>query len=208
MQEHHPTQPHWYLYYLGTEPEKQGTGIGAAVMRPVLDLCDSHRLPVNLEASSPRNRALYQRHGFDEWEPWPCPRTDPRCTRCGGSRSERQAGPRRDAAVPGGHARSVRLPVPPRSLPPMAAPGPTHHCAAALRWSQAVPAMTSSTLPIPTSTDVRDLEQASSPDDAEAKTLETCDVCPHARADHDAIAARFCSATGGGAITRGCVCRS
>ena len=68
MQEHHPKQPHWYLYYLGTEPEKQGTGIGAAVMRPVLDLCDSHRLPAYLEASSPRNRALYQRHGFDELE--------------------------------------------------------------------------------------------------------------------------------------------
>ena len=68
MQEHHPPRPHWYLYYLGTEPDKQGIGIGAAVMRPVLDLCDSHRLPAYLEASSPRNRALYQRHGFDELE--------------------------------------------------------------------------------------------------------------------------------------------
>jgi GNAT superfamily N-acetyltransferase len=77
MQEHHPTQPHWYLYYLGTEPEKQGTGIGAAVMRPVLDLCDSHRLPAYLEASSPRNRALYQRHGFDEREPLALPANGP-----------------------------------------------------------------------------------------------------------------------------------
>jgi len=49
-------RPHWYFYYLGTEPEKQGTGIGAAVMRPVLDLCDRHRLPAYAEASSPRNR--------------------------------------------------------------------------------------------------------------------------------------------------------
>src|SRR5829696_3815172 len=49
-------RPHWYLYYLGTEPEKRGTGIGAAVMRPVLDLCDRHRLPAYAEASSPPNR--------------------------------------------------------------------------------------------------------------------------------------------------------
>ncbi len=68
MQEHHPDEPHWYLYYLGTEPGKRGAGIGAAVMRPVLDLCDSRRLPAYLEATSPRNRTLYQRHGFVELE--------------------------------------------------------------------------------------------------------------------------------------------
>ena len=63
--------------------------------------------------------------------------------------------------------------------------------------------MTSSMLltSTPTSADLRDLDQASSPDAA-------CDVCPHPRADHDAIASRFCSATGNGAIARGCVCRS
>ena len=38
-----------------------------------------------------------------------------------------------------GTRRSLRLPVPPRSLPPMAAPGPACHYPAALRWSQAVP---------------------------------------------------------------------
>jgi hypothetical protein len=69
--------------------------------------------------------------------------------------------------------------------------------------------MPSSTLPIPTSTDTRDLEQAPLRDDAtEAVGAEACDVCPHPRADHDAIAVRFCSATGDGAIARGCVCRS
>ncbi|WP_448613112.1 GNAT family N-acetyltransferase [Modestobacter sp. URMC 112] len=77
MQEHHPTQPHWYLYHLGTEPEEQGTGIGAAVMRPVLDLCDRHRLPAYLEASSPRNRALYERHGFERLDPLVMPGNGP-----------------------------------------------------------------------------------------------------------------------------------
>jgi hypothetical protein len=71
--------------------------------------------------------------------------------------------------------------------------------------------MTSSTLltPITTSADVRDLEQASLLGDvAEAMNEQACDVCPHPHASHDAIAARFCSATGGGAIVRGCVCQS
>ena len=93
----------------------------------------------------------------------------------------------------------------------MAAPEPTYHYPAALRWSQAVSAMTSSTLllPVTTSADVRDPEQPSFLDDAaEVMNKEACDVCPHPRAGHDAIAARFCSATGDSAIARGCVCQS
>jgi hypothetical protein len=71
--------------------------------------------------------------------------------------------------------------------------------------------MTSSTLLIPltTSADVRDIEGAPILDDAaEAMNKQACDVCPHPQAGHDAIAARFCSATAHGAIVRGCVCRS
>lgn len=34
----------------------------------------------------------------------------------------------------------------------------------------------------------------------------SCDVCPHPTASHDAIGARFCSATLHGALTRGCIC--
>ena len=71
--------------------------------------------------------------------------------------------------------------------------------------------MTSSTLliPVTTAADVRDLDRAASLDDVtEAMNGAACDVCPHPRASHDAIAARFCSATGNGAIARGCVCRS
>jgi hypothetical protein len=93
----------------------------------------------------------------------------------------------------------------------MAAPGPTYHYPAALRWSQADSAMTSSTLLTPTTTsaDLPDLEQASLLDDAARATDgEACVVCPHKPASHDAIAARFCSATRDGAIVRGCVCQS
>jgi GNAT superfamily N-acetyltransferase len=64
LESNHPEQPHYYLPFVGVVPEWQGRGIGAALLRPVLDRCDRDRMPAYLEASSPRNRALYERHGF------------------------------------------------------------------------------------------------------------------------------------------------
>jgi GNAT superfamily N-acetyltransferase len=60
----HPRVPHEYLFFLGTRPRWQGRGIGSALMRPVLTRCDHDRTPAYLEATSPRNRRLYLRHGF------------------------------------------------------------------------------------------------------------------------------------------------
>ena len=61
----HPTRSHYYLAVLGVEPESQGRGLGSALMFPILSRCDAERVPAYLEASSPRNRALYERHGFE-----------------------------------------------------------------------------------------------------------------------------------------------
>lgn len=61
----HPHEPHYYLFILGVEPEWQGMGIGAALMRPVLDRCDEERMPAYLEATTSRNRELYKRNGFE-----------------------------------------------------------------------------------------------------------------------------------------------
>lgn len=36
---------------------------------------------------------------------------------------------------------------------------------------------------------------------------QRCPVCPHRKADHDAIAQRFCSAKGASVAAHGCVCR-
>jgi ribosomal protein S18 acetylase RimI-like enzyme len=61
----HPRKPaHWYLETIGTEPARQGQGLGSALMRPILALCDRDGLGAYLESSSERNRALYERHGF------------------------------------------------------------------------------------------------------------------------------------------------
>lgn len=61
----HPDEPHWYLVALGTEPARQGTGVGSALLRPVLDRCDDEGVPAYLESSKPSNIAFYARHGFE-----------------------------------------------------------------------------------------------------------------------------------------------
>jgi GNAT superfamily N-acetyltransferase len=67
MEAHHRLLPdHWYLLYVGVEPQRQGEGIGGALLRPVLEECDRTGTPAYLEASCERNRALYARHGFIE----------------------------------------------------------------------------------------------------------------------------------------------
>jgi GNAT superfamily N-acetyltransferase len=66
LERHHPRSPkHWYLHYLGVEPRRQGRGLGGALIAPVLALCDRERTPAFLEASTNRNRMLYERNGFE-----------------------------------------------------------------------------------------------------------------------------------------------
>ncbi|HEV7586108.1 MAG TPA: GNAT family N-acetyltransferase [Solirubrobacteraceae bacterium] len=60
----HPREPHYYLAFIGVDPDWQGRGLGGAVLAPVLDRCDAEGVPAFLESSTPRNRALYERHGF------------------------------------------------------------------------------------------------------------------------------------------------
>jgi len=65
MDEHHPTEPHAYLFLLGTRPAWQSQGLGSALLREVLDRCDRDGTPAYLEATSSGNRRLYARHGFE-----------------------------------------------------------------------------------------------------------------------------------------------
>ena len=63
-EEGHPTEPHWYLPFIGVRPERQGRGIGSALLSHMEARLDAEGKPAYLEASSERNRALYLRHGF------------------------------------------------------------------------------------------------------------------------------------------------
>ncbi|MEA2652574.1 MAG: hypothetical protein QOI85_2295 [Chloroflexota bacterium] len=73
---HHAPQPHFYLSALGVEPDRQGEGIGTALMQPVLDRCDRDGIPAYLETATARNVLLYERLGFDVVEELTLPDTD------------------------------------------------------------------------------------------------------------------------------------
>lgn len=60
----HPEEPHWYLFFIGVTPDRQGQGLGSALLRAVLDRCDRDGTPAYLESTRPENRRLYERHGF------------------------------------------------------------------------------------------------------------------------------------------------
>jgi GNAT superfamily N-acetyltransferase len=64
MQQHHPHEPHWYLNVISTLPDRQGRGLGVAVLDPVLVQCDTDGCRAYLESTNPRNRTLYRRSGF------------------------------------------------------------------------------------------------------------------------------------------------
>lgn len=62
----HPSFDHWYLPLAGVDPPAQGRGLGSTLLRHGLEAVDQSGLPAYLEATSPRNRDLYARHGFEE----------------------------------------------------------------------------------------------------------------------------------------------
>ncbi|MCV0402887.1 MAG: GNAT family N-acetyltransferase [Chloroflexi bacterium] len=73
---HHAPDDHFYLSALGVEPERQGEGVGTALMQPVLERCDHDGTPAYLETATGRNVLLYERVGFDVVEELTLPGTD------------------------------------------------------------------------------------------------------------------------------------
>ena len=65
MSEAHPTEPHRYLLAIGVRSSAQGRGLGGALLDHALRSADLAREPAYLEATTPRSRALYERHGFE-----------------------------------------------------------------------------------------------------------------------------------------------
>jgi len=64
FEKHYPSEPHYYLQFIGCRSEDQGQGIGAALLKDGLAICDKRGMPAYLECSNHRNVSLYQRHGF------------------------------------------------------------------------------------------------------------------------------------------------
>jgi ribosomal protein S18 acetylase RimI-like enzyme len=65
MDQHHPHEPHAYLFFLGTRPQRQSRGLGSALLRDALERCDRDATPAYLEATSVASQRLYLRHGFE-----------------------------------------------------------------------------------------------------------------------------------------------
>jgi ribosomal protein S18 acetylase RimI-like enzyme len=63
--EFHLEEPHFYLHAIGARSGCQGRGIGSALLKHGLEICDSVGYPAYLESSNIRNNPLYERFGFE-----------------------------------------------------------------------------------------------------------------------------------------------
>ena len=61
----HPDEPHAYLAMLGVDPSRQGRGLGARLIAPMLARCDDQGTLAWLESTNPGNHAFYRRMGFE-----------------------------------------------------------------------------------------------------------------------------------------------
>ena len=60
----HPKEPHYYLEYLGVDPEYQGRAYGSRIMNHLVSKADEEHVGCYLENATPRNNPFYQRFGF------------------------------------------------------------------------------------------------------------------------------------------------
>ena len=68
IESHLPKHPFWYLHYVGCEPTRQRTGLGAAVVRA--GLSRTGEIPVYLETANQENIPFYEQLGFEVTEKW------------------------------------------------------------------------------------------------------------------------------------------
>jgi GNAT superfamily N-acetyltransferase len=61
---HHPHEPHYHLALLATRPYRQSQGLGGQLLDRQHEWLDDRGIPAYLEASGPRSRDLYLRHGY------------------------------------------------------------------------------------------------------------------------------------------------
>jgi len=72
----HVARPHYYLSVLGVDPDRQGEGIGTALLEPTLAAADHAGVPAYAESAIARSVLLYERLGFEVVEELTLPGTD------------------------------------------------------------------------------------------------------------------------------------
>ena len=61
----HPAMPHFYLAYLGVDPDQQGKSLGSTLLEYLTCMAADQGMGCYLENANPRNLTFYQRHGFE-----------------------------------------------------------------------------------------------------------------------------------------------
>lgn len=69
LEKHRPRSAHWYLAEIGVSAAARGKGVGKQLLETQLTALDRMRQSAYLESSTPANRRLYQRLGFQELRP-------------------------------------------------------------------------------------------------------------------------------------------
>jgi len=59
------TEPHWYLFCVGVDPDFQNNGIGTKIMYPVLQLADKSGISCYLDTANKRSLSFFIRLGFE-----------------------------------------------------------------------------------------------------------------------------------------------
>jgi GNAT superfamily N-acetyltransferase len=78
-------EPYWHLTFFAVTPERQGQGLGSALVRPTIERIRNRGLPVYLESLTEHNARRYERCGFRVIAQGTVPGTDVRvwCMRAG-----------------------------------------------------------------------------------------------------------------------------
>lgn len=63
-EKHHPKEPHYYLEYIGVDPQAQGSGLGSMILKYLTMQADKAQIGCYLETATRINLPLYQRFGF------------------------------------------------------------------------------------------------------------------------------------------------
>ena len=64
FEKYHPEDA-WYLPFIAVDPSQQRKGIGSFLLKEALKMIDEKGDRAYLEASNERNKALYERYGFE-----------------------------------------------------------------------------------------------------------------------------------------------
>lgn len=78
LQPHRPTTPTWFLATVGVRPDRQGRGLGRAVIEPGLRAAEDDGQTAYLETSTETNVALYRKLGFEVTATVDLPHNGPR----------------------------------------------------------------------------------------------------------------------------------